>query len=178
MVATLVAGIAGRTVTFAVTGAQGPLSVRWGDSTDGMLPANGGAHVYGDGEYRAIVIDGATGQRMVQSVIVPAPGKPTIDRLSSDALPVGPPSDTDLHIYGTGFGRCSQIRFGANLERAWSLSQQHFRSSTEVVLEVSGGLFPAEDDAVSVSVLTDVPGGGESDSVNFIFGDPPPPVEP
>jgi len=177
--ATLVATIAGRRVTFAVTGATGPLRVRWGDGTDQSLPANGGFHDYGNGEFQAIVVDGGSGQRILQSVMVPAPGKPVIEALSSVELPLGPPSDTNLHIYGGGFGQCSQIRFGATLERAWTHTGQHYRGPNEVVLEISGGLFPAAD-TVPVSVLTDVPGGGESDPVDFDFSDsaPPPPPEP
>ena len=169
MAATLVATIADSEVTFTVTGATGPLRVRWGDATDDSLPAAGGSHVYGDGEFHAIVVDGGTGQRIEQDVMVPAPGVPTIDSLSSAALPAGPPSNTDLHIFGSGFGRCSQIRFGSVLEEDWSHTENHFRSSHEVVLEITGGRFPGENPDVPVSVLTPVPGGGESAPASLAF---------
>jgi hypothetical protein len=178
MAAVLTASIAADTVTFAVAGAAGSLRVRWGDGTDETLPPSGGDHVYGDGEFRAVVVDGVTGQRIEQSVMVPAPGVPTIDSLSSLSLPAGPPSNTGLHIFGGGFGRCSQIRFGSTLEREWSLSQNHFRSANELVLEITGGLFPGADSSIPVSVLTDVPGGGESAPVDLALVDWTPPSPP
>lgn len=87
------------------------------------------------------------------------------------ALPVGPPADTVLHVFGTGFDATSAIRFGTVLERT------DYVDATEVTTIISQGIFPSADADVPVSVLN-ASDGIESNAVAFAFvAIPPMPVD-
>src|SRR5882672_12290186 len=77
------------------------------------------------------------------------------------ALPVGPPADVRLHVFGTGFETTSQIRFGTVLERT------DYHRATELSTIISQGIFPSPDANVNVSVYN--ADGTESNAVMFAF---------
>lgn len=84
-----------------------------------------------------------------------------VSTIAPTALPVGPPADTVLHVYGSGFEADSRIRFGVNLERT------DYHGATDVSTIISRGVFPNPDPMVPVSVRN--VDGTESNVVTFAF---------
>jgi hypothetical protein len=176
MAATLTPAIAGPfRVNFAVAGARGPIVWRYGDGIQGQTPAVGGAYTYnGAGWFHVVGVDRTTGQALVCDVVFDAdgnaPGAPVLDSIAPTEVPAGPPSDLQLHLYGSGFTPVSQVRFGAELEE-WRVTNvlRPFVSPGELILQISGGLFPGANPAIPVTAINPVPGGGESDPLDFAF---------
>lgn len=86
---------------------------------------------------------------------------PVVGAIEPMSLPIGPPADVRLHVFGSGFEPTSMIRFGVPLERT------DYHSSTEVSTIITRGLFPSPDPAVPVSVRN--ADSTESNVVTFAF---------
>lgn len=86
----------------------------------------------------------------------------TVSSISPVSLPVGPPDDVVLHVYGTGFEADSQIRFGVTLERT-----DHY-GATELSTVITAGMFPSQDPTVNVSVYNPSD-ATESNALTFAF---------
>lgn len=78
------------------------------------------------------------------------------------ALATGPPIDTVLTVYGTGFEVTSQIRFGGNLERT-----DHYPNDRQLSTIISQGVFPGPG-TVPVSVFNPSD-ASDSNVVTFTF---------
>lgn len=81
--------------------------------------------------------------------------------IAPTALPIGPPADTVLHVYGSAFEPDSLIRFGGNLERT------DYHGASHLSTVITAGLFPSPDPAIPVSVYN--ADGTDSNVVTFAF---------